>query len=346
MDNIKKTRGRPRKEPVEEVIKKPKGRPRKEPVEEVIKKPNNEQDVKKPRGRPRKEPVDEVIKKQIETPSNIRIKNYKKIRDLIKDVGEFRIDGKDIYIGNVKIIKKIGTDSKYGLILLGEIEGYKIALKITKYNPKKTNELETLKTVTNAVLANKANNLPILYDYKIREGIDDYLKFPKIFHKFLKNPYIIYFNELADGDLKQFLNDNYDNEELVINALKQVLISLIEFYKITGKFHNDCHWGNFLYYKNQGYLFVIWDLDTSTEFHKTKYKITGDIEKILPSFLNKDDKIKGYMSNDKPYGENVKKIIMDLYKNIILNDKASFYKLGYSPEKLNELISIILNKII
>ena len=52
------------------------------------------------------------------------------------------------------------------------------------------------------------------------------------------------------------------------------------------------------------------------------------------------------MSSNKPYGKQVKMIVMDLYKSLILNNKAYFYEMGYSPEKMKELIMIILKKII
>jgi len=371
----KKPRGRPPKVvKEEEVIKKPRGRPPKVVKEEVIKKSRGrppkvvkEEVIKKSRGRPPKVVKEEVEKKsKVNDEDEKRIDNYKKIKSLIKDVGELKIDGKDIYIGNIKIIKKIGSESKNGLILMGEIENYKIAIKITKYNKNKTNELDTFKTVTRAVIENKSNNFPLLYSYNIYEPIKDYEKYPTIFHKFIKNPFIIYFNELADGDLKQFLNDNYDNDDLIINALYQCLMSLIDFYRITGKIHNDSHSGNFLYHKiskknknfeymyedkkceirNLGYIFVIWDLEKSTEINKHKYRINTDIEKLLLEFFNENDKIRGFMSSKKQYGAKVKNIVMDLYMSLIIDNKTSFNKLGYSSEKLKELISIIYKKII
>jgi hypothetical protein len=371
----KKAKGRPKKI-IEEVIeKKPKGRPKKI-IEEVIeKKPEGrpkkiieEVIEKKPEGRPKKiiEKKPEGRSKKIIEDTDNRIKYFERIKKLMKGTNDIRIEGNNIYIGNIKIIKKIGSESKNGLILLGELDNYKIALKITKYNPKKTNELDTFKMVSNAVLNNKTNNFPMLYDYNIYNPLNNIDKFPKIFHKFIKNPFIIYFNEIADGDLKEFLNKNYDNDELIINALYQTLMSLVDFYKITGKFHNDSHSGNFLYHKisllnkdfeymngddkckirNLGYLFVIWDLEKSTDFHKHKYRINSDIEKLLMEFFNENDIIKGFMSSNKPYGKKVKLIVMDLYKNLILNNKASFYEMGYSPEKLKELITIIFRKII
>jgi len=377
MDIIKKRRGRPRKiieeKPliiIEGIEKKSKGRPRKiieeKPLiisKEIENKPKRdikkveEEIEKRPRGRPRK-----IIEEEKPKEENIRIKNYEDIRKLIKDDKRIRKVGDEIYIGNIKIVKKIGSESKNGLILLGEIDDFKIALKISKYNPKKTNELDTLKLVSNAVYMNKTNNFPMLYDYNIYEPVKEIDKYPKIFHKFLKNPFIIYFNELANGDLKEFLNENYKNDELVINALFQILMSLIEYYRIIGKFHYDSHSGNFLYHKipltdkdfeykynennikikNLGYLFVIWDLEKSTEFHKhTKYRVNYDIDKLLMAFFNEDDKIKGLMSKTKPYGERVKKIVNELYKTLIINDKASYYEIGYSPEKIKEMILMI-----
>lgn len=59
------------------------------------------------------------------------------------------------------------------------------------------------------------------------------------------------------------------------------------------------------------------------------------------AFFNEDDKIKGLMSKTKPYGERVKKIVNELYKTLIINDKASYYEIGYSPEKLKEMILMI-----
>ena len=75
--------------------------------------------------------------------------------------------------------------------------------------------------------------------------------------------------------------------------------------------------GNKYKIKNLGYLFVIWDLEKSSEFHKHKYRINTDIEKLLMEFLNENDIIKGFMSSKKPYGKQVKIIVMDLYKNLI-----------------------------
>jgi hypothetical protein len=289
MEIIKKPRGRHKKIIEEVVDEKPK-----KIIEEIV----NEKPIGRPTGRPKKiieEIVNKKPKKIIEDNDN-RVKYYERVKKFMKGIDDIRIEGDDIYIGNIKIIKKIGNKSKNGLILLGELDNYKIALKITKYNPKKTNELDTFKMVSNAVLNKKTNNFPMLYDYKIYKPLNNIDRFPKIFHKFIKNPFIIYFNEIADGDLKDFLNENYDNDELIINALYQVLMSLVDFYKITGKFHNDSHSGNFLYHKislsnndfeymngddkykirNLGYLFVIWDLEKSTEFHKHKYRIKNN----------------------------------------------------------------------
>jgi hypothetical protein len=390
MDLIKKPRGRPRKNP-EEIKKdeeiKPRGRPRKNPEEikkdeeikprgrphknpEEIKKDEeikpkgrphkNPEEIKKeeeikPKGRPHKNP--EEIKKEVIRDKS-RINNYEDIKRLLGVIGELEIIDKEIYLGNIKIIKRIGSNSKNGIILLGLIGDYKIALKIGRFNSKNINELKTLKNVTDIVLANKTNHFPMLYNYKTFEPMEEYERFPKIFHKFLKKPYIIYINELAEGDLKSFLNENYMNDELILNALIQSIMSLIDFYKNTGKFHNDSHSGNFLFHKipstkdfqyeydgkiiklkNLGYLFVIWDLEKSIEFHKIKYenKFCNDIQKLLLDFMNKDDKnFKGYMDVSRPYGKQVKLFVADLYKSLITSNIKT----------LDELISFLFIKFI
>ena len=87
-------------------------------------------------------------------------------------------------------------------------------------------------------------------------------------------------NELADGDLKMYLEKKTHiwNPALVTNCLFQIaagLYSLEKFYDLT---HNDLHFGNILvhevkpggfwhykidganyYVPNMGYLFVLWD---------------------------------------------------------------------------------------
>jgi len=365
---IKKPRGRPRKTPIEvpmEIpIKKPRGRPRKIPIEipDEIKKPlkipndNVDKKIKKPLKIDKEIPNDNVDKK-IKKPliiENIRVKVYDKINEILRMDEGLRYVGKDTYIGNIQIVKQIGRKSKNGLIFLGVLDGYKIALKISSFNPKKTNELDTLKIATRAVVENKTDHFPIMYNYKTYEPMKDYEKFPKIFHKFLKKNYIIYFNELADGDLSDFLNKNYENDELVMNALIQILMSLIDFYKITGKFHNDCHSGNFLYHKipptkdfeyeydgkiiklkNLGYLFVIWDLEKSAEIQKHKYRYSTDFEKLLMEFSNKDDKFKGFMDVSKPFGKRIKIFVEKLIHSLLRTNIKS----------LKELISFIFNKI-
>ena len=374
----------PIENPIENPIKKPRGRPRKIPLEidkipdKEIKKPliNPDKEIKKPLINPDKEikkPLinpDKEIKKPLINPDkeikkplinldkendNIRVKVYDKINEILRMEEGLRYVGKDIYIGNIQIVKQIGRKSKNGLIFLGVLDGYKLALKISSFNPKKTNELDTLKIATRAVVDDKTDHFPIMYNYKTYEPMKDYEKFPTIFHKFLKKNYIIYFNELADGDLSDFLNKNYENDELVMNALIQILMSLIDFYKITGKFHNDCHSGNFLYHKipptkdfkyeydgkiiklkNLGYLFVIWDLEKSAEIQKHKYRYSTDFEKLLMEFSNKDDKFKGFMDVSKPFGKRIKNFVEKLIHSLLRTNIKS----------LKELISFVYKELI
>ncbi len=90
--------------------------------------------------------------------------------------------------------------------------------------------------------------------------------------------------ELAQGDLKQFLQKRHSFDVLV-NCLQQILICILSFHKHAELCHNDCYHGNFLYHKlsrpgghiqykihdkaiyikNLGYLWVINDFDMVSE---------------------------------------------------------------------------------
>ena len=104
--------------------------------------------------------------------------------------------------------------------------------------------------------------------------------------------YYIVLNELANGDINDFLvinspskiSDIYIYESIII----QVFFALRMFHKHTGHIHNDAHCGNFLYHKitkpsihcywhyrfnltdifvpNHGYLVVLWDPGIAKKF--------------------------------------------------------------------------------
>ena len=168
-------------------------------------------------------------------------------------------------------------------------------------------------------------NFPIIYhsidkkkkDYVLKNTQPPILDAVKTFMND-KNYYNVYINELANTDLRHFLND-YDNndpnseytEELFLNAVAQILMSIASLHNVGIK-HNDTHYGNFLYHKikpggyikytikidsntretyyvkNLGYLWVIWDFGISTQLNgQSDYFY--DYE-MLSLFLRKDEK--------------------------------------------------------
>lgn len=187
-------------------------------------------------------------------------------------------EGKPIYrIGNKIILKKqIGIDSDNGIIYLSSIKDkynkiFKYAIKCVVSNNENKKEIKLLKKVSKAVLNNKCPHFPILYanikckdflnfsndndndndnDNKItRKEIEDIKNYPYIFQKNKKKTFYFLLNELANGDLKTFLEKYYNDFYLLSNAFVQIYLSLMFFYQETKYFHYDSHWGNFLYHK-------------------------------------------------------------------------------------------------
>lgn len=67
------------------------------------------------------------------------------------------------------------------------------------------------------------------------------------------NKRLVSINELAHGDLKMLIEDRkvVSNDELLYNIFIQTFLSIASFHNLTGHYHNDFHYGNFLYQKNK-----------------------------------------------------------------------------------------------
>jgi hypothetical protein len=273
-------------------------------------------------------------------------------------------------IGNRIILKKrIGTDSVYGIVYLSEFREkekkvFTFASKVYEYVEKRAKmELELLTKMTNLVRMDMCPHFPILYGYVMCEKIsnfdnDSFVKSnpkDKSFSKNLKNypdlikinkdkKIITTFNELANGDLWNFLKVYGTNTKILINAIIQKLLSIMFFNYYTSRIHSDCHPGNFLYHKikqggyfhynlfgkdyyleNLGILWVIWDFDLSKTLndamaiHKV-YKTKSDYIRILSAYLPMV--YNGYCRDT----------------NILLNNKLLefTYKIYYHHEKFYE----------
>jgi hypothetical protein len=211
-------------------------------------------------------------------------------------------------IGNRIILKKrIGTNSVYGIVYLSEFREkekklFTFASKVYEYVEIRAKmELELLTKMTDLVRMDMCPHFPILYGYVLCEKISNFDKdsfvksnpkaksasknlnnYPDLIKKNKDKKIITTFNELANGDLWNFLKLNGTNTKLLINAIIQKFFSIMFFNYYTSRIHTDCHPGNFLYHKikaggyfhynlfgedyyleNLGILWVIWDFDLS-----------------------------------------------------------------------------------
>ena len=154
--------------------------------------------------------------------------------------------------------------------------------------------------------------------------------YPKpIIHKMMYNPMITIFSELANGDLKTFLPNHYNNKEMLENTVSQIFMALIFFYNETKCSHNDCHWGNFLYHKvnkggyyhyriygkdyyikNMGYLWVSWDYGYVKQLDNN-FNMDSDFIRISHSFKNKNNN--GWLDNNYKYPDDFTNNFQYLY---------------------------------
>lgn len=202
------------------------------------------------------------------------IKNINKETCLTKYNNAFLL-GDKILLSN-----KIGSNSCFGIIYKTVLEYnflFRVASKIMPLNRNNKKEIDISLITSKQVLDNKNPHFLISYGYftcNNIQNIDDTT------HDIMKNNYYIFLNELANGDLYNFIDDfnikKYNNSNLY-NTLFQIFISIYSFQKLY-YIHNDCHFGNFLYHKvkkggyihykinnidyylkNNGFLWCIWD---------------------------------------------------------------------------------------
>jgi hypothetical protein len=216
----------------------------------------------------------------------------------------------------IKIIRKIGTESNYGAIYVskgtntGEL--FRFASKIMAQSKDNKKELAILNKLSDIVINKKNPHFPLMYKNFSCDALSKDADLPKFA---MNKRYFINLNELANGDLKMFIHKEYDNHKVVSNALAQIFIAILTFHNI-GYTHDDTHWGNFLYHKinpggyikyningtdvyveNLGYLWVIWDFSEATEHDNLNIFVTlEDYMKVMYAFNNQMHE--GWVPND------------------------------------------------
>jgi len=272
---------------------------------------------------------------------------------------KFSEDGNPVFrIGNNVILKnKIGSDSKYGIVYLCSFRDknkrlYKFAVKIGLDTYDLRNEIKINKILTLATVNNKCPHFPIMYNSvkcdnflnfdnsnfnysksksKNKDELDEEIKNIKNYPQLIKNnrgyPLNSIFSELANGDLMMFIIKYHKNKCFIENALSQIFISLLFFYQETGHYHNDAHWGNFLFHKikkggyfhykingkdyyieNIGYLWVIWDFGMA-KLINSRFDIRTDYHRIIGAFINRDiKKILSIDGFDEDFNDKIDKL--------------------------------------
>lgn len=282
---------------------------------------------------------------------------------------------------NLIIKKKIDYDVNGNLYLsyLSKYPKYDFFSKIVLDNKKSENEITYLKMTNDAVINHRCPHFPILYrNFDLIMKNDDLKILPKILKVDVNNTFKIILSEKVDGNLRILLTDMNSSDNIYLNALTQIYLCLIFFYKETKSFHNNSLWDNFIYKKvnyggyyhyeimgndyyleNLGYLWMISDYDKCVEFRKSQEKnimIKIDFERIiysfLPSYYNGLIKEKNYKISQKSVVDilkilNVVKYYSELYtsagmKIYIIKVMNTLVKYGFIKTSVNR--SLIINK--
>jgi len=268
---------------------------------------------------------------------NKRIEKYKNISNLFKNFNKSKclvpakktaensiINKRSFYIGDTQIFlkKRIGSNSRYGTIFLSTYNNNKFAIKLSpssQYNLRQIILIQKLSKI-----AEEDINPHFLLNYKLFI-CNNNLELNNLPTVIKKSDYYITVNELVNGNFKNFLN--FTNSVLLLNALQQILISVLSFHHFSGGlFHNDCHYKNFLYLKikpggffhykiydkdiyikNYGYIWIIWDFGLAHTELCYKTKRLEDYIRIV-RILNEKISI-----NDNIYNESIMNILKYKY---------------------------------
>jgi hypothetical protein len=244
-----------------------------------------------------------------------RIKYYEYLLNYIKNIKGDECVKKYIENNNTKysiadklfLIKKIGTDSVnasiYLTVMKNVLGGNLLAAKITEISNDNFKEINIMDHLTKKVITQgKSKHFLMMYTYFVcsKNMINDYVS---------DNKRLIAINELAHGDLKTLVEDKkiVGNNELMYNLFAQTFLSIASFHKLAKNYHNDAHFGNFLYQKNKEigyyhyvsnkknyylkaceYNIMIYDFGYSQDIENKKAKYTlVDYLRIINAFMNK-----------------------------------------------------------
>lgn len=225
-----------------------------------------------------------------------------------------------------KIIKRIGSESKFGEVYLTEAdyEGQHIeaAMKMLPVKSKNKAELDFYKTFNNYVTSYVNPHYPLVFFTKTCTNCP--------FERFDKKECYIAFKELADGDLKMWIQKKHSKAEFA-SLWAQICIMGMGLEK-AHIIHKDLHWGNMLFHetpkenKNKYYHYIIGGQNVYVKmvgYHWVVWDFGKTIDEQLPyntSLIHDMYKI-GHMARwllkAEPRTIKPPKFLIDLCENII-----------------------------
>jgi hypothetical protein len=215
---------------------------------------------------------------------------------------------KAVFHDKIYFNKQIGTESAYGVAYLntGVDEGSRLVFSTKITTDDNKNEMDLLKKMSHAVQTHVTPNFPIIYKILHCKHVKEkkhqsYIDIRGINDIIQKNRYYVVLNELASGDLFNFLEKHNHSEIEYESVIFQAFIAMRTFHIQTNHIHNDAHFGNFLYHKiqkggywhyrynktdiyvpNTGYLLVVWDPGLARKIEpNTEYMPYTDYTRIF-----------------------------------------------------------------
>ena len=256
----------------------------------------------------------------------------------------------------INLEKLIGSKSRYGAIYLTSIPNllgiYPIATKVMKFDSDNVREVDIMTFITNKIILKRLSRHFLM----IYNTSNCTKKIPLKIR-------LISVNELADGDLKMLVTkrDVLEDDELMFNLLFQTYISVATFQNLVKFVHNDTHFGNFLYQKNNEigyyhytfngndyylksckYNIIIFDYGFAERIEEQNIAtINDDYFKITYAFMNKKTGWGNYKDLPK---DNTNKTILDISTKIFEMSKKTYQPPSRrSPLQRTLFIDIIEN---
>lgn len=293
-----------------------------------------------------------------------RIKNYNQLLPLFRKIDKSQClksihkHGDEYYYeinnGLITLKRRIGSNSRYGIIFLStnKVNKTMFATKLMIKDKYNHNEIIIAEKLSNITLKDKNPHFLLVFkhlDCDKSKSTDNNI--PTIIKG---DDYYICVNELVSGNLKQFINEHFNNQEFILNALQQVLISILSFHFYTGGYyHNDCHYKNFLYHKiqpggyfhyklfgkdiyvkNMGFLFLIWDFGLARTEPVYKEQHIKDYFRIIDFFDTHHSTI---MNLDNNSSRNIDKLgISKIARDILRHENTFYNEYGHSDKKFFE----------